>query len=294
MAEEEATIQEQLDAIKDSPEVMAMLNAHGKTVLEANSKDIIGKAKGEAFGHLDAIAKDVLGVDRDRSTKTTDFYKPLLEELLDLRKNKGATSEDVEAAVSKLKNEHNAQIEIMKGVNSELETKNAELLSNGTKRDIAAVISKELQGKTFKAHYTEGDLKMLVGGKTNQIVSDAKMEDGVVVFYGADGKKIRDEIGLPITAAKLVEREFSDMYQVKAAGGGANPPKDQKAHVHGEEGKEKIDMSNIIATIKTRDQFYKAATEALQAMAIEYGSEKYNKLYKKAMQEYGYNDLPIK
>lgn len=289
---EPPTVQQQIDALKDTSEYAAALNAHGKTVLEANRSEIFGKAQGEAFGHFDALAKGVLGIEIDRGTKTTDVYKPLLEELKTFRANKGANSEDVDKALATQNTAHELQVSTMTTAMEELEAKNLELLSNGTKRDIAAVITKELQGKAFKAHYTESDLKTLVGSKTNQIVSNGKMESEKVVFYNPDGTKILDTKGLPITAKELVEREFSEMFQVKTAGGSADEKDNKEGGLEGEGETKKLKLN--MGDIKTREQFFIAANKILTAQGLASYEDEYNILYKGAMQEYSYNDLPVK
>jgi hypothetical protein len=284
----EATIKEQLDALKDTSEFAELLNTHGKTVLETNRGEIIGKAQGEAYGHLDTLAKEVLGIDKERNVKTTDLFKPLLEELKTLRENKGANSEDVEKALNAQKSEHENQVLTMKQAMEVLEQKNSELLTSGTKRDIKAAISKELQGKTFKAHYTEQDLQVLLSAKTNSAVNNGKVENGTIVFYNEDGTKRLNAKGLPITASELVQADYSDMYQVKKGGGGADPTASDPATIQGD--KVVLNMTEI----KTREQFYTAVNNLLAAQGLASHSEEYNKLYKEAMQEYSYNELPVK
>ncbi len=294
MAEEKAelTVQQTLDSIKDSPEFAAALNAHGKTVLETNKSEIYGKAQGEAFGHLDTLAKDVLGITIERGTKTTDLYKPLLEELVTLRSNKGASSEDVTAALATQKTAHELQITALSKTIEESEKTNANLLKGGTERDIQAAISKELQGKTFKAHYTKSDLKLLLDAKNSNAISGGKIENGTIVYYNADGTKRLNSTGLAITTAELVQADYGEMYQIKTAGGDADaePNKDGGLEGDGEEKKLKLNMADI----KTREQFFTAANKILTAQGLASHMDDYNKLYKDAMQEYSYNALPVK
>ena len=287
MADKEATIQEKINAIKDTAEFAEILNVHGKTVLETNKTEIFGKAQGEAYGNLDTLAKEVLGIDKERNVKTTEFYKPLLNELKALRANKGASSNDVEKALLGQKTEYETQFSAMKNAMELLEGKNLALLTGNSKRDITAAISKELQGKTFKAHYSEKDLEKLLSTNNNNIVSNAKVENETIVFYNPNGTKRLNSKGLPITAAEIVKEEYSDMYLVKTPGANATATTESASMQN-----DKIVLN--MSKIETREQFYKEVNKLLAAQGLASWQDEYNKLYKEAMSEYGYNDLPTK
>lgn len=285
---DEATDQEKFDAIKDSPLFAEALNAHGKLIQSQNEKGLIDGATGKAYGNMDAVIKEVLGLEKGDG-KTTEQMKALLEELKGLRSTGGKLDETLQAALDKQKGVHDTDFAKAQKTIEDLELANSTLKSKGLKRDITSALSEALQGKTFKAYYSNDDIKELSSSKFGKIIANVKIEDGKQVFYNADGTKRTNSKGVVMTATEVVEEDFGSMFETKTAGGGADADGKYKDAAALEGDKVVIDMSDI----KTRGQALEAFNEVMAGNGITLGDEKYIKHFKVFQSENGYKDLPV-
>lgn len=284
--EQKAELQSKFDAIKDTQLMADHLNAHAKVYLESQKGDIIGTAKGEAWGSMDNIVFELFA-EKKGEGRTTDNIKKYLVELKALRAKAGSNTEDVTKALLEQKALYDIETISMQETLKEQTDLVSSLREKGVKRDIKAAVNEELAGATFKSHYSKSDIIMLGDVRLNKIMSNAKMEDEGIVHYNEDGTKRINKKMLPITTKEVVEAEYAEMFEAKTAGGGADD--NNSSTTVSESGEVVMNMSKI----KTKTEF----NTVYWAKANELGKIRDNKEdfkeYEKAMSEYDYKALPL-
>jgi hypothetical protein len=283
---------ENFNKIKDTPIYAKHLNAHGELYHEQNKGGVFKAAQGEAYGHVDKLLFDILEIERKDNTKTTDGLKPILEEYKALKAANGEGNADNTAAIEALKRQHGLDL---KGVQDLLSISNEEistLKGDAVKRDITSSLSKGLRGKKFKANYSTSDIDDLTTIKMAKIVNLSKIENGQKVFYNADGTKRITTGGINMTAQQVIDVDFADMFEAKTPGGDPDPNNKDNNNVNTAASFENDKVTMNMKVIKTRDDFYKAFKANMAKSGIPEHTTKYDKLYKDAMLEYGYDALP--
>jgi hypothetical protein len=291
-----ATNLENFNKVKDTPIFAQHQNTHAKAYHEQQKVDVIKKAQGEAWGHIDNLMIDILGIERVDNPQTSKTLEPFLKELVETRKKlKQGGATDAEA-IEALKKQHGLDMQGVRDLLGERDGEISTLKANATKKAITEALAKGLRGKKFKAHYTDDDVEELTALKLNKRANLAKIEDGKVIFYGADGQKlINPKTSLNMTAKEVIEMDFEGKFEEKTAGGGANSGNldgDNKNDVNKAAWFENDKVVMNKKLIKSRDDFYKAFSAMAVKNAIAVGTGKFDKLYKEAMSEYDYNALP--
>jgi hypothetical protein len=287
---------ENFNKVKDTPIFAQHSNAHAQAYFEANKADVYKTAQGEAYGNVDKVLSEVLEVERKDNAKTTEILKPLLEELKTLRSATGKV--DDSEAIEALKKKHGTDLEEIQALLIERDNKIKTLETQSLERDIKLSLTEALRDKKFKAHYTQKDIDRSLASELGTVIGNAKIEDGKTIYYNSEGSKMLvkngTRVGLPMDAKEVVEETFGDMFEVKTAGGDADPNStgnnnnNTNTAASFENGKVVFNMNFI----KTREDFYKAFKTAMAKSAISENTTAYDKLYKDSMLEYGYNDLP--
>lgn len=284
--EDKAKIEQELfDKVKDTKLFADALNNHGKQYFEQHKVDAIKKAQGETYGMFDSIAEEVLGLKKEQGEKSSEIWRKALSELKTLRESKGASSEDVTAALEAQKKQFDLDMAKAQAALSDKDKMLIELQTKTERTEIDALFAKEFTGKIFNPSLTKQVLDDSLELRNMRNLGTAKIEDGKIVFFNPDGTKRTNNKGLAMSAKEVVDADYADLFETKTKGGDAN---DDKSYLEGD--KVVVNMN----TVKNRVQFNEEFAKLMANAGIASHEEKYNEKLKEAMQEYGYDKLPYK
>lgn len=291
MSEEnkELTIQQKIDAIKDTPEMAALLNNHGKRYLESQEGELGKKYTGQAWNKLDTTMFEKTGIKKPDGVKTSDYLSSIALENTSL-KEKLKTFEDKtnveDTTIPDAQKElHLAEVAALKELLTTAGDLNTKLLTEKTEQTELRKFSKARQGKNYNPAFSQDVLNELLSSRTKQIVSLSKEVEGKTIYYKVDNSPYMNPNGLPMSAKEVSDLVFKDLYFTKTGGGDAS----DKPKV--------IDVKGDVLTIenanniKTFAEYNKVFAKLMQSKGRTKRDKEYNKLQKATQEHYFPNGL---
>jgi len=282
--ETQKTVLEQIEAIKGTEEFKTLITNSNKAYFQEHEKSLASEATKNAYGAVDSVLSELLGITKNPDEKTTEALKRGVQQLKEKIDKGGQSSEELElmkqqiASLSSTINEKDAAIQ--------------DLQSKRVSDRVSTDISNSLAGKTFSSAYSDEDLSLLVSTRKKALIGNSKViktEDGSSkTIYYKDSEKTKpylNTLGEPLTTSEVVDAVFGGMYK-KAKKGGNADNKDIPATGTGEV--LALDMTKI----STRADFYKAFEKAIAAKGIASNeTEKINKLKSATFKHYKISEL---
>jgi hypothetical protein len=280
MEGEAKTVIEQIEAIKDTDEF--------KTLVSNEAKNYIGGELKTVYNSFDSVVKDTLGLEKPSDIKSTEWVQKNLSKVVELEKELEALKgqSDNSEATKKLYEDKLAQKdELLTQKDNQLK----ELSQKGFEDNLKNQIDHYLIDKTFLATYRPEDIKVLVGAKKQQIISNTKELDNgkIAVLNPETGKYYLDTLGEPLTPVQVAEIMFQGMFVSKTPGGSADP-NNQPLGAKGDA----LNMSDVINDIKTQGQFF-AEFAKIAPKGLKSHDEKYLKIQRATIEHYKINALPL-
>ena len=247
----------------------------------------------ETYGKVDELLKQA-GFDKG-GMKTTDALSAFIEqaEATAAKKGSSAREKELAAELQQLKesgshNEHWKKTFTEKML--ERDAKEAQLLEqlNGMKEaqrlgTIQSELKAAISGLTYNPAIPTEAIDALRSRLIEQLTANAKQEGDKLVFYKADGSPYLNEMHTTATASEILKTQLASVLHNTTAGGGAN---NNNISSNG------ASIALNGANHKTRVSLMDDISKTLAAKGIAQGTDEYNNFLKKAMDKYGYYDLP--
>jgi len=284
-------VAETIEKLKGNQDFQTFIDNQKKQHWESN----FGKELKTVYDSMDGVFKEVLGVQKADTEKTTEFAKKQLTalntELKELRE-KAKSTPDVDKIVSEKQKLFDSQFsELQKTYEStkqELETYKSKI----TTTEILSGIDKALTGKEYNPALGKEELEELIEVRRNRIKNNAKIVAGgkVVYYRDADQKDpYIDTLGNVMNAEQVANEVFSSLFKVKKQGGGNPQGTETSTETKGEVAV--LDMSKI----KTKNEFHNEFKKFMAQKgftATQYHTENFIKIQKATQEHYKYETLP--
>jgi hypothetical protein len=229
------------------------------------------------------------GIEKPDGMKTSEFVQLLAQknkEMSEQLSNMELTdsTKKIEELTSKFKNEKS---EFMKTAQSEIEKRELtiqELLTEKNNFLKQTEIQKVVNSFEFNKGLDESLIKDIINLKTNNLIQNAKIEDGSIVWCKSDGTPYKDGI-LNADIKKILETELNAVLHKSTAGGNA---KGKQANTSAD-----FDGNQVFldpSTFKTREQFLNEFDKVAKNKGITKG-EKYDSLFWDAFKRYDVETL---
>ena len=283
---------EQIEAIKGTDEFQTLL----KNSNENYWKGKIGGEVSNLHGLYDSVLEETLGIKKDPNKKSTEQLKEVLGSLSnELKTLKDKQGKGTEAE----QNKNSEELELLKGKLEHLEktvSEKEEALSDLKAKNLQGKVNSSLDaalaGKTYKPSYSDEDLKELISLRKSRLLKRSKViqnDDGTnsIVYY-KDAEKTKpylNTIGDPMTSKEVANIEFSSLFFQQKKGGNTSP--DSKGEAQGDA--ISLDMSKVT----TKEKFFLAIDQALQAKGIAKTHEDYKKIKNATYAAYEVGKMPM-
>ena len=313
------TWEEILEAIKETPTLAVTILENvpnitgGADYMENSNKAYfdakVGAYTSEIYNKLDNDIFDVTGLRKEANEKSYDFQKRVMA---DLKKgaddNSKNTPEEIKAFKDKIKDlEEKVQNGASSGhwrksyeeVVEELRTNKeaheqtvSELNSKILGTNVSVDVQSGLSSLKFNETLPEAVRKSYISQHEQELIKNAKIIDGKVVYHDAEGKPLRDKQYKPATAEYLLKERLKDILAVdRVPGGGA--PQGGKGEVvtvgTGDSATKKLVLDK--GSFNTRQEFQTVAEKALADQGITRIDKEFNSLIDEAHKEYGVSEL---
>lgn len=287
--------------VVETTEGKELLNNFAKKHFDEN----IGSKVSEIYNNIDNDIFETLGVRKDPNQKTYDFLKTTLTDYKKIKESQN-TDKDKEIndlkeklktletstsngefwhkthqeAVSKFEQEKNALSQKIQ----ELENAN---LSNLVNNDL----SMGLAGLKFSPNVPESAIQALTNSIKSDVMKQAKIVDGKVVYHKEDGNPWLDNEYKPISAKSIFAEKLKDVLDKPAGGGGAPTGKVGKIiTIEGNDGSKKVVLD--ATKFGTQVEFFNHLDEVLvKENGVAKNSPEYAKLRDTAYAEYKVSEM---
>ena len=282
--ETQKTVLEQIEAIKGTEEFKTLIANSNKAYFEQHEKALASEATKNAYGAVDSVLSELLGITKNPDEKTTEALKRGVQQLKEKIDKGGQSSEELElmkqqiASLSNTINEKDAAIQ--------------DLQNKRISDRVSSDLNSELATRDFTNAYSEDDFKLLMNVKKQALINNSKVikteaGDRKTIYYkDAEQKQpYLNTLGEPLTTSEVVDEVFSSLYKKKKKGGNADN-QDMPATGTGEV--LALDMNKIA----TKAEFFEAIHKAIAAKGIASNErEKIDKLTKATYHFYKISEL---
>jgi hypothetical protein len=291
MADEKAPINvvEILESIKDTPEFKTLLENTSKQAAEKHWNEKIGAEVKNIYTPFDVMVKEMLGEEKPNDVKTSDHIKAKISELKDLR-DKVKNTPNTTDVTAKQKEQNDlllAQIAALQNDLKDKDSKIADAVRVSANQLIEAKIDSALFGKTLISGLSESVLNTVKNARKKELIERyTTFDDGKVIFYkdAAKTDAYRDTLQNPLTPEAVVEAVFGDLFQVKKAGGNANPSTTPTP-----EG-EVIEME--MGNVKSKQEAYAQFNKKAAMKGLSQSDEKFSLIQLATAKHYNFSELP--
>ena len=321
------TLAEILAFLNENPTVLKEVLAHviatpeGKETLDNFAKieaeKLIGTKVSEIYNGIDKDLAEIMGSFKPGDKKTVDHIKDLANELKTLKANpdhKGGDAKlqervtELEKSLETAKTwetKYNTAVTEWATKSQEYVTKIETLEGTSTENTVSTDIATGLAGLAFNPNIPETAQTRLVNSVKAEIIKNAKIEDGKVVYYKPDGTKWLNGLYKPVTAVEIFSEELKDILKTDNSGGGANkhnPGKTKEDIINkggkstittigeGDSAKKRIELDKTKYSNKI--SFVNHLEEELLANGVARNSQDWKDIELSSMEEYGFAELP--
>jgi len=150
----------------------------------------------------------------------------------------------------------------------------------------------------FNPDFSDTIKNTILATVESKILSSAKVENGKVIYYGADGKPMLNSTTFePMTAAEVIAstKEIAEItLKEKPGGGGGGAPTTIKGSVKTQtvEGKDKKSLELPAGSFKSQSEFIGVAEKALLDSGVTRKDPSWNQLLNDAFNTYKVSELP--
>jgi hypothetical protein len=292
-----------LTQIKDNPELQSQvfetlkdsetMKKHSEQVAKTFFDENVRHEHKKIYDFVDsAITSE--GIEKPDGMKTSEFVQLLAKKNKEMSEQLNSLTSDfqqpeelkkqLEELQSKFKTEKN---EFMKTAQSEIENREnqiKELLNEKNNFVKQTELQKVLSTLQFNKGLDETLINDIISMKTTNLIQNAKIEDGSIVWCKSDGTPYKDGI-LNADIKKILEIELNSVLHKSTAGGNA---KGQVAQTSAN-----FDGNQVFldpSTFKTREQFLNEFDKVAKSQGITKG-EKYDSLFWDAFKRYDIETL---
>ena len=321
---DQITQEQIIEAITGDADLAAAVTTHvittekGQEVVTNKANAIyterIGDEVKNIHGQYDSDIFEILGEkpgtgDDGQRVKTYDFNKGLLTELKELRGkaetlNKDAEVQRLNARIEELKaggggehwkqthNEAKAQWDTERqALNDKIQELQGAQLGSQVDNDINTALT----GLKFNQDIPEAARQALINAQRTALKGGAKVEDGKVLYFDADGKMLQNAEYAPADAKHILQNALKDILlkDNNEPGGGAQRKLKGTIDVKKVDGKD--DEKRLVldpADFDSKAKFNQVATKALASLGISKTHKDYAKLLDGAYKEYNVKELP--
>lgn len=289
-----------LDVV-ETTEGKELLNNFAKKHFDEN----IGSKVSEIYNNIDNDIFETLGVRKDPNQKTYDFLKTTLT---DYKKIKESQNTDKDKEINDLKEKlktletstnngefwHKTHQEAVSKFEQEKKTLSQKIqelenanLSNLVNNDL----SMGLTGLKFSPNVPESAIQALTNSIKSDVMKQAKIVDGKVVYHKEDGNPWLDNEYKPISAKSIFAEKLKDVLDKPAGGGGAPTGKVGKIiTIEGNDGSKKVVLD--ATKFGTQVEFFNHLDEVLvKENGVAKNSPEYAKLRDTAYAEYKVSEM---
>lgn len=282
----DATLQAQvLDILKGTEVGKAYTETVAKNYFEQN----VGQEHRKIYDFVDNALKSA-GLDKPEGLKTSEWVnmvakqnKELSDKISTMSANPDKLAEQIDALTQKHKKEKQS---FNKVAQDEIAIRDAEI--HQLKQVQTDVMKQsEIQRSVSKLEFNKGlDEKLIndiIQVKTQILIHNSKIEDGVVVWCKPDGTPIKDGI-LNANLDSIIRSEFDSVLHKSVAGGNAGTQPTQTGTFNGQQ--VIVDTTRF----KTQEEFLNEFNTVAQSKGIAKG-EQYDSLYWDAFERYDVKQL---
>lgn len=290
----------------ETPELKAELatwvaqTEEGKQLLQNYAQAEFEKKRGEVvkelYTNFDKDVFEVLGEEKPKDAKTYEFIKQKLTELKSLKN--GDHKKEIEALQAKVKeyegkgsyNEKwKKEYEALQGVFTQKETEYQNKLQEQEKAFTNMKIESEIKAALSAFQFAEMDeqvKEVFINTQIKTLLSQAKIEEGKVVFVDEKGLTVKDESYKNATIQHMLKNALKPLL--------ANPIN------KGAKAASVVSTSNGTVleldtnSFSTQVEFMDVARKALRANSIPANTEEERKILNEAKERYKYNSLKFK
>ncbi len=296
-----------ISIIPEHEDGKTFLKNHGESYLSEKLNPKIA----EIYNGIDNDIKTSLGLDKPQGVKTYDFLKEQLSEFKSLKDSgvilddkQKKQFEDLKSENEKLKSESGKEgfwMDKHKELQTQTELERNEFLkkikgfeTSQNESIIRQELSKGREGLKFNPNIPEVAINSTIKALEDEIISNAKVVDGKVIYNQKDGNPWLDtnDLNKPINAQGIFATQMKDFIQSSATPGGKAPEGGNGIVTVGKGESSRKEVHLNMADVKTRldfeNQFEKVALEN----GIERGSKEYNELKTGAYTENNVKELP--
>ena len=283
---QDATLQAQvLDILKGTEVGKAYTETVAKNYFEQN----VGSEHRKIYDFVDNALKSE-GLDKPEGVKTSEWVnmiakqnKELSDKISTMSANPDKLAEQIDALTQKHKKEKQ---NFNKVAQDEIAKRDAEI-QQLKKIQTDVMKQSEIQKSVAKLEFNKGlDEKLIndiIQVKTQILIHNSKIEDGVVVWCKPDGTPIKDGI-LNASLDSILRSEFDSVLHKSVAGGNAGTQPTNTGTFNGQQ--VIVDTTRF----KTQEEFLNEFNKVAQSKGIAKG-EQYDSLYWDAFERYDVKQL---
>lgn len=286
-----------VSGIQETEQVQTLINNSNKKYWDEN----IGNEVAKIYSGIDEDIFSVLGVRKESNKKTYEFLKDILSEYKKVKEKSPndpkvnelqSKIDELQAKVTELTPYVAMYTSAQEGFSKEKETLTAEiekLRMNEQNSVILSDLNMGLSSLKFNPSIPQEAVEAMKTKVIEEIKQTAKVVDGKVVYYKADGTPWLDANNLqnPITASGIFADKLKPILDTKPSGGGANPT--GTGVKKGEGGSLKVVLDPTKFNSKT--SFMEHFNEVMTSNGIEMYSKDYDEAFASASKEHDYDNM---
>jgi hypothetical protein len=283
---EDATLQAKvLDILKGTEVGKAYTETVARNYFEQN----VGSEHRKIYDFVDNAIKEH-GFDKPEGVKTSEWVNTIArqnKELSDKIKTMSASPDKLAEQIETLTQKHRKEKESFKNTaQSEIDIRDKEI--NDLKEFTSTFqkqtdIQKGISNLEFNKGLDDNLIKEIINVKSQILIHNSKIEDGVVVWCKPDGTPIKEGI-LNASLETILKREFDSVLHKTVGGGNAGTQTTQTGNFNGQQ--VIVDASQF----KTQEQFLSEFNKVATSKGIAKG-EQYDSLYWDAFERYDVKQL---
>jgi hypothetical protein len=270
---------------------------------ETHWKDNIGEEVRNMHGKYDADVESILGIKKPDGMKSYEHVKKLLGELKSLKE--GGSDDKVKALELKLAEAlkgngddtheklYKQTVEAMEKLKDEKNTEVSRLKDEMKVFVIESDLLKGESGLEFDPSFDKGVLAKLLKVERDELIRNASIEDGRVIYKDAEGKIIQGaDMGMANSSEILKKALFPMLKKASSAGGGAADTGGGIAKKTGDDGKSTETLVLDKSRVTSKTSFMGEVDRVLKEQAVDVTSDRASKLRDAAAADYHYDALP--
>lgn len=306
-------IEEVKKAAEGNPELQKAIASYavttevGKEIIKNSNdthwKDNIGAEVSKIHGMYDADVEAILGVKKPDGMKSYEHVKKLLGEMKSLKE--GGSNEKVkelelklaEAIKGKGDDTHEKLYkQTVEAMDKLKEEKEAEVSKLQNEMKVFVIESDLLKGESvleFDPSFDKGVLAKLLKVERDELIRNASIEDGKVIYKDAEGKIIQGADMGTASSSEILKKALSPMLKKAGTpGGGAAGESGGIAKKTGDDGKSTETLFLDKSRVTSKTSFMGEVNRVLKEQGVDVTSDRATKLRDAAATEYKYDGLP--